>query len=61
MIGKVIKNIDPRFFKVATMTAPSEEESESLFVPLHEAEIPEEGKFTFSGFRLMELRQQKRF
>ena len=25
-IGKVIKNIDPRFFKVATMSAPTEEE-----------------------------------
>ena len=24
MIGKVIKNIDPRFFKVATMSAPSD-------------------------------------
>ena len=26
MIGKVIKNIDPRFFKVATMSSPTEEE-----------------------------------
>ena len=24
-IGRIIKNIDPRFFKVATMSAPSEE------------------------------------
>ena len=28
---KVIKNIDPRFFKVATMTAPSEEEKRKPF------------------------------
>ena len=25
-IGKIIRNIDPRFFKVATMSAPTEEE-----------------------------------
>ena len=32
MIGKVIKNIDPRFFKVATMSAPSEEELRRPFL-----------------------------
>ena len=30
-IAKVIKNIDPRFFKVAAMSAPSEESFENLF------------------------------
>ena len=52
VIGKVIKNIDPRFFKVATMTAPSEEEKRKPFLYRYMKQIPEEGKFTFSGFRL---------
>ena len=26
VLGKVIKNVDPRFFKVATMDEPTEEE-----------------------------------
>ena len=52
VIGKVIKNIDPRFFKVATMTAPSEEEKRKpFFVPLHEADSGRR-KIYFSGFRL---------
>ena len=32
MIGKVIRNIDPRFFKVATMSAPTEEEVRRPFL-----------------------------
>ena len=32
MIGKVIKNIDPRFFTVATMSAPTEEEKRRPFL-----------------------------
>lgn len=31
VLGKVIKNIDPRFFKVATMDAPTEEERRKPF------------------------------
>ena len=31
-IGKVIKNIDPRFFKVATMSSPTEEELRKPFL-----------------------------
>lgn len=31
VLGKVIKNIDPRFFKVATMDAPTEEEDANHF------------------------------
>ena len=32
MIGRVIKNIDPRFFKVATMSAPTEDELRRPFL-----------------------------
>ena len=52
MIGKVIKNIDPRFFKVATMSAPSEEELRRPFLYRYMCQIPEQGKFYFSGFRM---------
>lgn len=47
LIGKVIKNIDPRFFKVATMAAPSEEELRKPFLYRYFKQIPEAGKFTF--------------
>ena len=30
-ISKVIKNIDPRFFKVATMSAPTEEDLRQVY------------------------------
>ena len=46
-ISKVIKNIDPRFFKVATMSAPTEEELRKPFLYRYFREIPEAGKFTF--------------
>ena len=54
VIGKVIKNIDPRFFKVATMAAPSEEESRKPFLYRYMKQIPEEGKFTFLDSGWME-------
>ncbi|MCD8153632.1 MAG: polyphosphate:AMP phosphotransferase [Clostridiales bacterium] len=47
MIGKVIRNIDPRFFKVATMSAPTEEDKRRPFLYRFFKEIPEAGKFTF--------------
>nr|WP_027871332.1 polyphosphate:AMP phosphotransferase [[Eubacterium] cellulosolvens] len=48
MIGKVIRNIDPRFFKVKTMQAePSAEEKRYPFLYRYLMEIPEAGKFTF--------------
>ncbi|MEG1848750.1 MAG: polyphosphate:AMP phosphotransferase [Lachnospiraceae bacterium] len=46
-IGKVIANIDPRFFKVATMAAPTQEELRKPFCYRHFIQIPENGKFTF--------------
>ena len=46
-IGKVIRNIDPRFFKVATMSAPTQDELRRPFLYRYFKEIPEQGKFTF--------------
>lgn len=46
-IGQIIKNIDPRFFKVATMAAPTEEEQRKPFLYRHFIQIPEAGKFQF--------------
>lgn len=54
MIGKVIKNIDPRFFKVATMSVPSEEELRRPFLYRYMCQIPEQGKFTFLDAGWME-------
>lgn len=31
ILGKIIKNIDPRFFKVAVMDKPTEDEKEDHF------------------------------
>ena len=48
IIGKVIRNIDPRFFKVATMDRePSDEEKRYPFLYRFFKEIPEAGKFRF--------------
>lgn len=47
IIGKIIRNIDPRFFKVAPMSAPSPEEKRRPFLYRYFVQIPEEGKFTF--------------
>ena len=48
-IGKVIKNIDPRFFKVATMSAPTAEELRYPFLYRYFKQIPEAGKFTLKA------------
>lgn len=48
VLGRVIRNIDPRFFQVATMDAPpTEEERRKPFLYRYIVEIPEEGKFKF--------------
>jgi polyphosphate:AMP phosphotransferase len=48
VLGKVIKNIDPRFFQVATMDAPpTEEQRRRPFLYRYFVEIPEAGKFKF--------------
>ena len=51
-IGRVIKYIDPRFFKVATMSKPTEDELRRPFLYRYFNQIPEAGKLTCSGFWL---------
>ena len=46
-IGKIIRSIDPRFFKVATMAAPTQEQLRRPFLYKYFEKIPEAGKFTF--------------
>lgn len=47
VLGKVIKNLDPRFFKVSVMEKPTEEEQRKPFLYRHFVKIPEAGKFVF--------------
>ncbi len=47
VLGKVIRNIDPRFFKVAAMDIPTEEERRKPFLYRYFVKIPEAGKFMF--------------
>ena len=47
LIGEVIHNIDPRFFKVATLKMPTEEERRYPFLYRYFEKIPEAGKFRF--------------
>ena len=46
-IGRVIQNIDPRFFKVFDMEKKSEEDARKPFLYRYFAKIPEAGKFVF--------------
>ena len=55
MIGKVIKNIDPRFFKVATMSSPYRRRTaQTVSCTATMKQIPEAGKFTFLDSGWME-------
>lgn len=47
VLGKVIKNIDPRFFTVATMDEPTEEEGRKPFLYRYFVKIPANGKLEF--------------
>ena len=47
VIGRVIKNIDPRFFCVKPFIAPTDEEKRYPFLHRYMLEIPEAGKFAF--------------
>lgn len=60
-IGQIIKNIDPRFFKVASMSAPSEEEKRKPFLYPYFVQIPEAGKFTFLDSGWMDQVSKSRF
>lgn len=47
VLGKVIKDLDPRFFDVRTMDKPSEDELRRPFLYKYFAQLPEAGKFMF--------------
>lgn len=47
VLGKVIKNLDPRFFKVEAMKKPSKEEKRKPFLYRHFIRIPQQGKIAF--------------
>ena len=46
-IGSIIRSIDPRFFKVASMAEPTQEEQRGPFLYRYFVKIPEAGKFVF--------------
>ncbi|MEE1113842.1 MAG: phosphate--AMP phosphotransferase [Eubacterium sp.] len=54
MIGKVIRNIDPRFFRVCTLAEPTAEDKRYPFLYRYMKDIPEAGKFTFFDTYWME-------
>ena len=47
VLGRVIKNLDPRFFKVETLAEPTQEELRRPFLYRYFVRIPAEGKFSF--------------
>ena len=47
VLGKVIKNLDPRFYKTETLSKPSEDEIRRPFLYRYFVRIPEAGKFSF--------------
>ena len=47
ILGKIIRNIDPRFFQVARMDKPTADTSRHPFLYRYLVEIPEAGKFRF--------------
>ena len=47
LIGRIINNIDPRFYKVAALEKMREEDYRKPFLWRYFNEIPESGKFTF--------------
>ena len=54
VLGKIIKNIDPRFFKVKTYAAPTAEDNRYPFLYRYMKDIPEKGKFVFYDTYWME-------
>ena len=47
VLGRVIRNMDPRFFKVSVMSESTEVERRKPFLYRHFVKIPEAGKFMF--------------
>ncbi len=62
MVGKLINDIDPRFFKVASMSEPTPEEKRYPFLHRYFVKIPEAGKFLFldSGWASEVVKQKSR-
>ncbi len=59
VLGRVIKNMDPRFFKCETLTEPTSEEIRRPFLYRYFVRIPKEGKFSFfDGSWMGEVTQQ---
>ncbi len=54
VLGKIIRNIDPRFFKVATMGEKTEDDLRKPFLYRHFVKIPEAGKYQFLDGSWME-------
>ena len=47
VLGRVIQNMDPRFFKCETLTEPTTDETRRPFLYRYFVRIPKEGKFSF--------------
>ncbi|MCR5586930.1 MAG: polyphosphate:AMP phosphotransferase [Lachnospiraceae bacterium] len=47
VLGRVIKNLDPRFFKCETLSEPTQEEIRRPFLYRYFVKIPKEGNFAF--------------
>ena len=47
VLGRVIKGMDPRFFKCETLTEPTSDETRRPFLYRYFVRIPKEGKFSF--------------
>lgn len=54
ILGKIIRDMDPRFFEVKTMAPPTSEEKRYLFLWRYMREIPENGKIKFFDRMWME-------
>lgn len=60
ILGKVIKNLDPRFYKVETLSKPTEDETRRPFLYRYFVRIPEAGKFSFfDGSWMDEVTRQR--
>ena len=60
VMGRVIKNLDPRFYKTETLSKPSEDELRRPFLYRYFARIPEAGKFSFfDGSWMDEVTKEK--
>ena len=47
VLGRVIKGLDPRFFKCETLSQPSQEEQRRPFLYRYFVRIPKQGQFSF--------------